>query len=48
MDANSAPLSEFDSEHEEEVVVELGEVSRETQGGPWGVILETGFTLWNG
>ncbi len=36
MDAKDAPLSEFDSECQEDEAIEVGEVSRETQGGPFG------------
>lgn len=42
MDTNDAPLSEFDSEQEEDEVVELGDASEETRGGITGWFPEGG------
>ena len=33
---------------EEAKLVELGDVSRETRGGPWGNAIESAFTLYFG
>jgi hypothetical protein len=40
MEAKTELASEDDTGQEEEKVIELGDVSQETQGGPWGFNIE--------
>lgn len=42
METNAELSREVDTEHEEEKVVEWGDASEETRGGPWGVCPESG------
>jgi hypothetical protein len=47
METKTEALSELEVERvEEEKLIELGDALRETRGGPFGVILEGGYSFF--
>lgn len=46
METKSEPLSESEVEREEEKLIELGDALLDTRGGPFGFMVEGGYSWY--